>query len=154
MRHGHRGGAEASYPPPLAGEGRVGAMCRWIGSETAIGSLAGKVSIKASSSASYQSPPGSLASAAGFGRNLVELSKVGRGKSQPNGAEVFLQVLDPGRSRNRQHYRRMCQQPGESHLARGRMVAARDLLDDGRSPEIATGDRAPWQESRLLERAK
>src|SRR5437870_13616286 len=101
MRRGRHGGAEASYPPPLGGEGRVGGTCRWIGSETAIGSLAGKVSIKASSSASYQSSPWSFASAAGFGGTLVELTEVGRGKSQRNRAEVFLQVLDPGRSRNR-----------------------------------------------------
>ena len=48
----------------------------------------------------------------------------------------------------------MRQQPGERHLAWGRVVAARDLLDDGRSPEIAASDRAPWQERHLLEGAK
>src|SRR5947209_11608474 len=111
MRRGRRGGAEASYPPPLAGEGRVGATCRWIGSETAIGSLAGKVSIKASSNASYQSPSSSLASAAGFGGNLVKLREGGRGKFQRHGAEVFLEVRHLGRSRNREHHRRMRQQP-------------------------------------------
>src|SRR2546423_11852817 len=154
MRRGRRGGAEASYPPPLAAEGRVGAARRWIGSETAIGSLAGKVSIKASSSASYQTPPSSLASAAGFGGNLVELSEVGRGKSQRDRAEVFLQVLDLGRSRNRQHHRRMRQQPGEGHLARGRMVAAGGRLQHRPSTPAGTGDPAAEQEPRLLSRAK
>ena len=67
-------------------------MCRRIGSETAIGSLAGKVSINASSNASYQSPSSSLASAAGFWSNLVKLREVGRGKVQRDSAEVFLEV--------------------------------------------------------------
>src|SRR6266550_9631212 len=123
-----------------------------IGSETAIGSLAGNVSIKASSSASYSAS--SLGSAAGFWGNLVELCEVRRGQIQRHRAEVFLEVIDLRRSRNGQHHRRMRQQPGKRHLARGRMVAARDLLDDAGTPEIATGDRAPGEERQLLEGAK
>src|SRR6266550_3914931 len=122
-----------------------------MGSETAIGSLAGNVSIKASSSASYSAS--SLGSAAGFWGNLVELGEVRRGQFQRHRAEVFLEVRHLRRSRNREHHWRVRQQPGERDLTRLRIVPARDL-GDSTIGKRSTFDRAPREERDLLQRAE
>ena len=77
---------------------------------------------------------------------LERLELVG-GELELHGFEVLLEVRDRARSRDRQHHRRVREQPRERDLAGAGAVCAGELVEPPARPgELPAGQRCPGQE--------
>lgn len=86
--------------------------------------------------------------------DMIELGEVGGTQVQPDGAEVFLEMAHPRGARDRQHRRRMGEQPGERDLGRRRLMPLGDLGHDPAGPRQLTNlERVPGDERHIFARA-